>query len=103
MCAISASPRSVTQIVPWGDPESLANLQRQMDVDILITGHTHKNEVRRLRLDYESRSALSQQVYEYERKYIINPGSLTGAYSAHTTCVARKTATLGALNELLLV
>jgi predicted phosphodiesterase len=35
----------VLQIVPWGDPESLANLQRQMDVDILITGHTHKNEV----------------------------------------------------------
>ena len=33
------------QIVPWGDPESLANLQRKLDVDILITGHTHKNEV----------------------------------------------------------
>merc|ERR1712130_285569 len=30
------------QIVPWGDPESLANLQRKMDVDILITGHTTK-------------------------------------------------------------
>jgi vacuolar protein sorting-associated protein 29 len=58
------------QVVPWGDPESLANLQRQMDVDILITGHTHKNEV-----------------YEYEKKYIINPGSVTGAYSAHTTNV----------------
>merc|ERR1719150_3447105 len=54
------------QVVPWGDPESLANLQRKMDVDILITGHTHKNEV-----------------YEYEKKYIINPGSITGAYSAH--------------------
>lgn len=53
------------QIVPWGDPESLCALQRKMDVDILITGHTHKNEV-----------------YEYERKYIINPGSITGAYSA---------------------
>jgi predicted phosphodiesterase len=35
----------VVKVVPWGDPESLANLQRQMDVDILITGHTHKNEV----------------------------------------------------------
>lgn len=58
------------QVVPWGDPESLANLQRQMDVDILITGHTHKNEV-----------------YEYEKNYIINPGSATGAYSAHTTDV----------------
>jgi len=58
------------QVVPWGDPESLANLQRQLDVDILITGHTHKNEV-----------------YEYERKYIINPGSITGAYSAQSTAV----------------
>ena len=54
---------TVMQVVPWGDPESLANLQRQMDVDILITGHTHKNEV-----------------YEYERNYIINPGSVTGSY-----------------------
>ncbi len=58
------------QIVPWGDPEALANLQRKLDVDILITGHTHKNEV-----------------YEYEKKYIINPGSVTGAYSAHTSNV----------------
>eukprot|EP01006_Ploeotia_vitrea_P004112 TRINITY_DN11386_c0_g1_i2.p1 TRINITY_DN11386_c0_g1~~TRINITY_DN11386_c0_g1_i2.p1 ORF type:complete len:192 (-),score=82.07 TRINITY_DN11386_c0_g1_i2:220-750(-) len=58
------------QIVPWGDPESLANLQRKMGVDILITGHTHKNEV-----------------YEYEKKYIINPGSITGAYSSKSTDV----------------
>lgn len=56
------------QVVPWGDPESLANLQRKLDVDILITGHTHKNDV-----------------YEYEKKYIINPGSVSGAYSALTT------------------
>jgi vacuolar protein sorting-associated protein 29 len=54
-------------VVPWGDPESLANLQRQLDVDILITGHTHKHEV-----------------FEYEKKYIINPGSATGAYSSFT-------------------
>ena len=26
------------QIVPWGDVESLSMLQRQLDVDILITG-----------------------------------------------------------------
>ena len=51
------------QIVPWGDAHSLAMVQRQMDVDILITGHTHKNEVN-----------------EYEGKWFINPGSITGAY-----------------------
>jgi len=55
------------QSIPWGDPQSLALIQRQMDVDILITGHTHKNEV-----------------YEYEKKYIINPGSATGAFSTYT-------------------
>jgi vacuolar protein sorting-associated protein 29 len=56
------------QVVPWGDPEALANLQRKLDVDILITGHTHKNDV-----------------YEYEGKYIINPGSITVAYSSQST------------------
>lgn len=44
---------------------ALAIVQRQLDVDILITGHTHKNEVT-----------------EYDGKFFINPGSVTGAYSA---------------------
>ena len=52
------------QIVPWGDAESLAHVQRQMDVDILIYGHTHK-----------------QEAYEKYGKYFLNPGSATGAYS----------------------
>ena len=34
------------QVVPWGDKEALSVLQRQLDVDILITGHTHKFKVR---------------------------------------------------------
>jgi len=51
------------QIVPWGDPDALAMVQRQLDVDILITGHTHKFEA-----------------YEHENKFYINPGSGTGAY-----------------------
>lgn len=53
------------QVVPWGDPESLALIQRQLDVDILISGHTHKFEA-----------------YEQENKFYINPGSATGAYNA---------------------
>ncbi len=52
------------QLVPAGDPEAAAAIQRQLDVDILITGHTHKNEV-----------------YEYEKRYLINPGSVTGSPS----------------------
>ncbi|XP_027517355.1 vacuolar protein sorting-associated protein 29-like, partial [Corapipo altera] len=53
------------QVIPWGDAASLALLQRQLDVDILISGHTHRFEA-----------------FEYEKKFYINPGSATGAYSA---------------------
>ncbi|XP_074015876.1 vacuolar protein sorting-associated protein 29-like [Numenius arquata] len=53
------------QVIPWGDVASLALLQRQLDVDILISGHTHRFEA-----------------FEHENKFYINPGSATGAYSA---------------------
>jgi vacuolar protein sorting-associated protein 29 len=52
------------QIIPWGDKESLAMLQRQLDVDVLITGHTHEFEA-----------------FEEDNKFFVNPGSATGAYS----------------------
>ena len=53
------------QVVPWGDLEALAAVQRQLDCDILISGHTHQNSIT-----------------QYDGKYFINPGSVTGAYSA---------------------
>ncbi|XP_064392692.1 vacuolar protein sorting-associated protein 29-like [Halichondria panicea] len=53
------------QVVPWGDIESLGIVQRQLDVDILISGHTHKFEA-----------------VESEGKFFVNPGSATGAYNA---------------------
>ncbi|WIA38202.1 hypothetical protein OEZ86_001550 [Tetradesmus obliquus] len=53
------------QVVPWGDREALAILQRQMGADILVTGHTH-----------EFKAAV------YEELLQVNPGSATGAYSA---------------------
>mmetsp|Transcript_9942 Transcript_9942/g.18771 ORF Transcript_9942/g.18771 Transcript_9942/m.18771 type:complete len:83 (-) Transcript_9942:190-438(-) len=40
-------------------------VQRQMDVDVLISGHTHEF-----------------RTYAYEDKLLINPGSATGAYSS---------------------
>ena len=55
------------QIVPWGDKESLACLQRKLDVDVLISGHTH-----------------AHSVYEHDGKLFMNPGSATGAYSPLT-------------------
>ncbi|XP_010126164.1 PREDICTED: vacuolar protein sorting-associated protein 29-like, partial [Chlamydotis macqueenii] len=56
------------QVIPWGDVDSLALLQRQLDVDVLISGHTHRFEA-----------------FEHERKLYINPGSATGAPSALET------------------
>lgn len=52
------------KVIPWGDPDALAIIQRQLDVDILISGHTHKFEA-----------------YEHENKFYINPGSATGAFN----------------------
>ncbi|KAI1285916.1 Vacuolar protein sorting-associated protein 29 [Halotydeus destructor] len=58
------------QVVPWGDAQSLTLIQRQLDVDILITGHSHKFEA-----------------YELEGHFYINPGSATGAYTPLETNV----------------
>lgn len=52
------------QILPWGDHQSLAMIRRKLKVDVLISGHTHKNEV-----------------VEHDGHYHINPGSITGAFS----------------------
>ena len=43
-------------------------MYRQLDCDILISGHTNKFEA-----------------YEHENKFYVNPGSATGAYSALDT------------------
>ncbi|KAF7084483.1 hypothetical protein CFC21_092566 [Triticum aestivum] len=55
------------KVVPWGDLDSLAMLQRQLDVDILVTGHTHQFKA-----------------YKHEGGVVINPGSGTGAHSSIT-------------------
>ncbi|RVW90527.1 Vacuolar protein sorting-associated protein 29 [Vitis vinifera] len=55
------------QVIPWGDLDSLAMLQRQLDVDILVTGHTHRFTA-----------------YKHEGGVVINPGSATGAFSSIT-------------------
>ena len=52
------------QLVPWGDKEAIGMLQRQLDVDVCVTGHTHK-----------------MSVDTHEGTLLINPGSATGAYS----------------------
>lgn len=58
------------QVVPCGDPYSLSMMQRQLDADILISGHTHKSEIN-----------------EHNGKWFLNPGSVTGASSILNTDV----------------
>ncbi|WVR07074.1 hypothetical protein IAU60_004113 [Kwoniella sp. DSM 27419] len=52
------------QIVPAGDADMLAALARQMDVDVLLSGGTHRFEA-----------------FEFEGRFFVNPGSATGAWS----------------------
>ncbi|GJP43213.1 hypothetical protein CLOM_g2707 [Closterium sp. NIES-68] len=66
------------QVIPWGDVESLAMLQRQMGVDILITGHTHRFKA-----------------YRHQGRLLINPGSATGAYTPTTATAAAAAAVSG--------
>ncbi|KAJ1756617.1 Vacuolar protein sorting-associated protein 29 [Coemansia sp. RSA 1807] len=47
-----------------GDVDTLAATARQMDVDVLVTGSTHRFEA-----------------YEEQGRFFINPGSVTGAFS----------------------
>ncbi|GAA6012318.1 hypothetical protein JCM10207_002802 [Rhodosporidiobolus poonsookiae] len=54
------------QVVPLGDAEMLAATARKMDVDVLISGGTHRFEA-----------------FESDGRFFLNPGSATGAYSPH--------------------
>ncbi|CEI88293.1 hypothetical protein G6F70_004993 [Rhizopus microsporus] len=53
------------QVIPRGDIEALNIIARQLEVDVLLSGYTHKFEA-----------------YEFDGRFFINPGSATGAYSA---------------------
>ena len=82
------------QAVPLGDAESLAAIARKMDVDVLVSGATHRCAVwltwnfgcsrrRRLwsyRLDVVTSSLnASFEAYDYCNTFFVNPGSATGA------------------------
>lgn len=51
------------QLLPVGDSSTLSSLARAMDVDILLTGHTHRLEA-----------------FEKDGRFFVNPGSATGAW-----------------------
>ncbi|GAA5853514.1 hypothetical protein JCM5353_000829 [Sporobolomyces roseus] len=52
------------QVVPLGDAEMLAATARKMDVDVLISGGTHRFEA-----------------FESDNRFFLNPGSATGSFS----------------------
>jgi vacuolar protein sorting-associated protein 29 len=52
------------QFIPWGDLKAMELSARQMNVDVLVSGHTH-----------------NCKVYEKEGIFYVNPGSATGAFS----------------------
>ncbi|PPQ74008.1 hypothetical protein CVT24_012615 [Panaeolus cyanescens] len=56
------------QCIPTGDLDSLSSIARQMDVDLLISGHTH-----------------TFQAIEYDNKFFVNPGTATGAWTGMST------------------
>ncbi|KAJ3106210.1 hypothetical protein HDU97_006843 [Phlyctochytrium planicorne] len=51
-------------VLPWGDRKALQAVARGMDVDVLVSGHTHRFEA-----------------WEDEGRFFVNPGSATGAFS----------------------
>ena len=53
------------QIVPWGDLTSLSSISKQLECDVLISGFTHVNGV-----------------YNFEGKWFVNPGTISGAFSS---------------------
>ena len=53
------------QIVPWGDLTALNAYSKQLECDILVSGFTH-----------------IKGVYQFEGKWLVNPGTITGAFSS---------------------
>ena len=52
------------QVVPWGDLTALSSILKKLECDILVSGFTHV-----------------KGVYQFEGKWYINPGTITGAFS----------------------
>ena len=52
------------QVLPWGNLDALSSVQRELDCDILLSGHTHEVNLKVL-----------------DNKLYINPGTISGAFS----------------------
>jgi len=93
------------QIVPWGDSAMLANHARAMGVDVLVHGHSHQATVAQAEGSATLKDApvaaspaasptaaasstAATPATSSPSTLLLNPGSLTGAYSPFTTAVS---------------
>lgn len=91
------------QLVPWGDLEVAANHARSMGVDVLISGHGHVASVAAVEAggtgtgsakaspvspaSAAEASSPRSVASSATRTLLLNPGSLTGAYSPFSSAV----------------
>lgn len=71
------------QCIPTGDLDSLSAIARQLDVDVLVSGHTHTCVPPLRSLSSDSAPSRFQAV-EYDGRFFVNPGSATGAWIGST-------------------
>lgn len=79
------------QITPWGDTAMLANHARSMGVDVLIHGHSHAASVAKVdgsgAPSKDAPTTAAAAAASTASTLLLNPGSMTGAYSPFTTQV----------------
>lgn len=83
------------QLVPWNDAAILANYARSIGVDVLIHGHTHAPEILRsegsgsapAKSASGADGASGTSVSAGASTLLLNPGSITGAFSPFTSQV----------------
>lgn len=75
------------QIIPWGDDSILETYRKKLDVDILVSGHTHECKVE-LRRDGTGEVLKSLDGVDADKVaeigFYVNPGSATGAPNCYS-------------------
>ena len=72
------------QVSPWGNVQALAQLQRRMDVDVLVSGHTHQQSVLQFEvgcIESWAHEPFLDAFTQAQDKLFVNPGSITGAFT----------------------
>jgi len=106
------------QIVPWGEVGSLSNFARGLGADVLVYGHSHRMEVRSSEDATTVNNAAAAQPSSPTSPsaasptasttpaspiLLLNPGSITGAYSPFTSQVTPSFILLSVQSSLLTI